>query len=88
MSDDNALPIRDPFQIGITFVNQVVGSGFLNGNVNITLAAALFTPNDQNKVDPDVVIVSRLRMDLFAAEQLRDALTSIIQQNTKAPTAH
>lgn len=85
MSDPtDSLTISDPDNVPVQFVNQVVGSGHLNGVLNITLATARFTPNNSAKVDIDLVIASRLRMDLFCATQLRDVLNGIIEQ-TKAP---
>jgi len=76
-------PLTDPDSIPITFVNQVVGSGHLYGVVNLTFAVARFTPAADGKVDPDLVISSRLRMDLVCAQQLRDALDGILAQNAK-----
>lgn len=71
--------------VGITFANLVVGQGYMNGVVNITLAAFAFTPDDKTeKVDPDPMIVSRLRMDENCAAQLRDALTSVLQSMADA----
>ena len=81
-TQSNSLPVTDPRRVPITFVNQVVGSGHLNGVVNLTFAAALFTPNGDS-VDPDLVITSRLRMDRFCAEQLYVTLGAIIQKYTK-----
>ena len=80
----DSLVITDPYTVPITFANDVVGCGFLNGTVNITLAAARFTPTPAGNIDPDLVIVSRLRMDLYCATQLRDSLNKIIESNTKA----
>ena len=75
-----APPITDPHHTQVTFVNQVVGQGHLNGVVNLTFAVANFTPNADGKVDIDLVVASRLRMDMFCATQLRDALTTVIDQ--------
>jgi hypothetical protein len=81
-NEDDRLPVTDPHRIPITFVNQVVGSGHLNGVVNLTFAAAMFTPN-KDRIDPDLVITARLRMDMFCAEQLYATLGSIISKNSK-----
>lgn len=78
----NELKVSDPRHVPVVFVNDVIGSGFLNGNINLTLGAMQFTPSG-SEVDPDWVIVARLRMDLYAAQRLRDALDAIIQANTK-----
>lgn len=85
MSDDtknNDPSITDPHRVPAVFVNSLVGRGFLNGVVNLTFATALFTPHE-DKVDPDCIITCRLRMDLYCAQQLRDALDGLIRQNTK-----
>lgn len=71
--------------VGITFVNLVAGTGFLNGIVNVTLSALTFTPNEETKkVDPDAVVVARIRMDEQCATNLRDALTSVLQSMADA----
>lgn len=80
---DTPLIATDPHAVPVVFINQLVGSGHLNGVVNITLAVAQFTPGVDNKIEPDLVIAARLRMDLFCAQQLRDALTAILEQALK-----
>lgn len=85
MSDD-AVQITDPYQVPVTFCNQVVGSGVLNGVCNLTMAVARFTPNE-GKVAPDLVIASRLRLDLFCAQQLHAELGRILAQNVKTTGA-
>lgn len=82
MANDE-LPISDPYKTPTTFVNQIVGTGFVNGVVNVTFATAQFTPQPDNTVSPDLVITSRLRMDLFCAQQLYAELGKIIEQNMK-----
>ena len=77
--------ITDPFHVNTTFVNDVVASGSLNGVVNLTFATALFSPGEDNKVDPDLVISSRLRMDLYCAQNLYAALGKILE-NPGRPT--
>lgn len=84
---DKPISVTDPYQVPVTFVNEVVGSGFLNGNINLTLATARFTPI-AGKVEHDIVITSRLRMDLFCAMQLRDELSRIIAGQTKTTGAN
>ena len=70
-----ALPISDIYRTPTTFVNQVVGSGFVNGVINVTFATANFSPRTtEGPIDPDLVITSRLRMDLFCAQQLYETL--------------
>lgn len=83
MSDDEkseteeSLPVRDEHRVLPVFVNQVVGRGHLNGVVNLTFATALFTPNETG-IDPDLMITSRLRMDLACAQQLWMCLGKIL----------
>lgn len=85
--NDDRLPVTDPHCVPIVFVNQVVGAGHLNGVVNVTFAAANFTPT-KNGIDPDLVITSRLRMDMFCAEQLYAQLGSLIEKNSKRETVN
>jgi hypothetical protein len=85
MADDANLPITDPYQVPVVFTNQLVGSGFLNGNLNLTFATARFTPNGDG-IEPDLVITSRLRMDLFCAQQLYERLGKIIAETVKNET--
>lgn len=86
MTDEpnDTLPVSDPHRVKVDFVNQLVGAGHLNGVVNLTFATANFMPQADGKIDPDLVISARLRMDLFCAEQLAAQLGSIIAQMTKA----
>jgi ATP sulfurylase len=86
-STEDRLPVTDPHRIPVVFVNQVVGAGHLNGVINVTLATAMFTPT-KNGIEPDLVITSRLRMDMFCAEQLYAQLGSIIAKNTKSETVN
>lgn len=78
-----ALPITDPYKVPVTFVNQLAGSGHLNGIVNLTLATAQFTPGEDDVVNADLVIMSRLRMDIVCATSLRDTLTRLIDMMIK-----
>lgn len=64
--------------VGITFVNALLGRGVLNGVVNMTFGAFLFTPGDEDKVDPDLVVTARLRMDKTCAKQVHEALGALI----------
>lgn len=71
--------------VGVTFVNMVVGSGTLNGVVNLSFGVYQFTPSeDSATVDTDVVIASRLRMDRMCALQLRDTLNNLFASVEKA----
>ena len=87
MTDNNpdVLPVTDPHRVPVVFVNQVIGSGHLNGNVNLSFATAYFTLRD-GEIDPDLVVTSRLRMDMFCVAQLYAVLGKIIQdQNGTKP---
>ena len=67
-------------EVGITFANLVLGQGFYMNVINVTLGAYTFSPNEETKqVDPDPVVVSRLRLDEQCAVQLRDALNFALQ---------
>ncbi len=78
--------ITDPHSVPVTFVNDVVGSGQVNGVCNITLAVARFTPDSSDTVDPDFVIAARLRMDLYCVHRLYEALGNIIKANEPPPS--
>lgn len=79
---DEPLPVTDPYQIPVVFVNSIAGSGILNGCCNLTFSTARFTPKD-GKIDPDMVVTARLRLDLFCVQQLHDTLGKILAQNVK-----
>lgn len=83
--DEKPLPITDPHKVPAVFVNSVCNSGHLNHVVNITFATALFTPSDNNKVDPDMIVTARLRMDLVCAQQLHECLDRIMKQVSVKP---
>lgn len=74
-----------------TYVNAVALSGFMNGTVNISLSSIRWYPSDYEgtpTVAKDETIEVDLRMDLYAATRLRDALDSIIEENTKPKVAN
>jgi len=71
--------------VGVTFVNTVLGQGVLNGNVNLSFGQLLFTPDaDTGRIDPDLVVALRLRMDIVCAKQLRDNLTNLLEKVEQA----
>ena len=74
-------------QVGITFVNAVVGRGILNGVCNIQLGALQFDADSDGKISNDLTTVCRLRMDAKCAEDLRDHLNAVLalieEANTK-----
>ena len=84
-TDQNAVvdktPMRSIDAVGITFVNGVVGRGYWNGVINIQLGAFQFTvTKDASQVDTDLVVCSRLRMDIPAARELRDAISAQLEE--------
>ena len=74
------LRVTDPHLIPVAFVNQVVAAGHLNGVVNMTLGVARFSPTPEGAIDTDMIVASRLRMDMACAMQMRDQLDRIIGQ--------
>lgn len=70
--------------VGITFANLVVGRGISDHVLNVTLGAWNWTPNEDGSVDPDLVIVSRLRLTKSCAKQLRDSLVVFLDEIEKA----
>lgn len=66
-------------QVGVNFVNTVVGRGVLNGVINLSFSTFQFTPSeDGTKVDVDPVVSCRLRMDKVCATQLRDVMNELL----------
>lgn len=65
-------------QTGVTFVNQVLGRGVLNGVVNVQLGTWLFSGKEDGSVDPELAVSCRLRMDVVCAKALRDNLTELL----------
>jgi hypothetical protein len=82
--------IQDPNSVQVTFVNDLSGIGFLNGNINLTLTVARWTPEfmGQDNISADLIVAARLRMDLMCAQVLRDALTKIIDDETRRPSVN
>jgi len=78
----------------VIFVNNLDVSGFLNGNVNLSFSTHRFVVSgtvDQEgrlKVDPDSYVSALLRMDLYVAQQLHEALGKIIAEQTKPGTVN
>lgn len=71
--------------IGVVFVNTIVGRGTLNGVVNLSFGTFNFTPSDDGKVvDIDPVISCRLRMDKICLKQLRDVADELLSIVEKA----
>jgi len=71
--------------VGVVFVNTVVGRGILNGIINLSFGTLLFTPTDDGKtIDPDLVVSARLRMDKLCAQQLHETLGELLLSIEKA----
>ena len=74
------LRITDPDNVPITFAHLLLAAGSCNGVVNLTLGAARFSPTDAGLIDNDVIVASRLRLDMTCAIHLRAELDRIISQ--------
>lgn len=73
--------------VGVVFVNTVIGRGILNGVINLSFGVFNFTPSeDTGKVDVDPVTACRLRMDKVCATQLRDVMNDLLAAIEKAET--
>jgi len=80
--------MKNQDNIGVVFVNTIVGRGSLNNVVNLTFGTFNWTPTTNESglpvVDPDPVVSARLRMDLVCAKQLRDVMNDLIDSIEKA----
>lgn len=76
--------MKDQDKVGITFVNTLIGRGILNGVANLSFAAFNFTPTDEGKIEPDPVVVCRLRMDKVCLYQMQKALNELVEQIEQA----
>jgi len=69
----------------ITFVNTLAVRGFQNGIINLAFASAQFLPetiDGKTQVSAQEVITANLRMDLYCAQQVYEALGKIIAEQT------
>jgi hypothetical protein len=87
MADDTELKISDPDNVPVTFCNDIASSGYANSVVNLTLITARFTPTGTTAADigADLVIASRLRMDMHCAYRLWQQLDEILKTH-RPPT--
>ena len=72
--------------VPITFVTGLAVRGFNNGNINLALSVAQFLPEEIDgkvQVTAQEVIVANLRMDLFCAQQVYEAIGKILEDQTK-----
>lgn len=77
--------VKDDGTVMPLYVNQLVVWGHQNGVLNLKFATARFSAElgtGNTRVSPDLCVTCDLRMDLWCAQQLRDRLTEIIEQNT------
>jgi hypothetical protein len=75
--------------VGVVFVNMVLGRGILNEVVNLQFGTFLFSPEldgDATKVVPDLVVSARLRMDKACARELYTTLGELLSTIEKAET--
>lgn len=70
--------------VGVLFVNTVLGRGVLNGIINLSFGTLLFTPTDEGDIDPDPVVAVRLRMDRICAKQLHETLGDLLAKIEEA----
>jgi len=71
--------------VPVIFVNSLAVRGFANGIVNLALSTAQFLPetiDGKTQVSAQEVITANLRMDLYCAQQVYEALGKIIQEQT------
>ena len=71
--------MRSIDQVGITFVNMLVGRGVLNGVINLQFSSLLFSPSDDGmKIESDPVVSCRLRLDIPCARHVHQALGELL----------
>lgn len=75
-----------------TFVNNVAVHGFVNGNVNLLFTQIRWYPVAKEDGTVEVAAtqpsVVDLRMDLFCAQQVYDALGKYLEEHTKKQTVN
>lgn len=71
--------VKSMDNVGITFVNAVLGRGVFNGVVNVQFGALPFGVKDDGTIDTEMVVACRLRMDVQCAVQLRDNLNELLK---------
>lgn len=74
------IPITDPYNVQIQFASVLLSFGHWNGILNLTLGTPRFTPTTTvDNPSPDLVVTSRLRLDLDCAQALYAALGRFIE---------
>ncbi len=72
--------------VPVIFTTSLAVRGFSNGIVNLALNQAQFLPEEIDgkvQVTTQEVIVANLRMDLFCAQQVYEAIGKILADQTK-----
>lgn len=81
--------------IGVTFVNALIGRGSLNGVINISFGVFRFDPVQTGiaengepviTIDNTLSVAARLRMDITCARQLYESLGALLESIDKAQT--
>lgn len=70
--------VPDPNSVPVVFANLFAGGGTINGVINFTLCTSRFTPSFDGPTDNDIIVASRIRLDVQAATMLRDFLSAQI----------
>ncbi len=71
--------------VPVTFVSSLAVRGFANGILNLAFSVAQFLPetiDGKVQVGSQEVIAANLRMDLYCAQQVYEALGKIIAEQT------
>lgn len=74
-------------QVGITFVNTVIGSGVLHNVVNIQMGVFGFDATEAGKISNELTVACRLRMDRVCAKQLHESLGALLSMIEKEEAA-
>lgn len=72
--------------VPVVFVNTLAVRGFANGVVNLAFSTCQYLPetvDGQSRVGTQEVISANLRMDLYCAQQVYEALGKILQDQVK-----
>ena len=77
--------MRSIDQVGITFVNVLIGRGVMNGVVNLQFSTLLFSANEQGKIEADPAVSCRLRMDILCAKNLHQSLGELLASIENQP---
>ena len=76
------MAIKSVDNVGVTFVNEVLGAGTFDGTVNIQFGTYLFSPTEKD-IDPDLALSCRLRMSVTCAQGLRDQIDRVLERHAE-----